>query len=237
MTRTQLVDNTQLIMTYRCQHCQKDFVKETSLAVHLCEPKRRHRERTETGVQLGLQAYLRFYEITQGSSKLKSWDDFVESSFYRAFVKWGRYCVNIRAVNPGRFVEWLIKGNKKIDRWCSDAVYTEYLIEYMQIENVSDALSRAIEFGIDWSEKSANPPHDCLRYGNTNAMVYAASTGRISAWVIYNCESGQKFLSDLNSEQIAMLWPFIDADIWQKKFRDYPADQEYAKEMLTQAGW
>jgi hypothetical protein len=34
-----------------------------------------------------------------------------------------------------------------------------------------------------------------------------------------------------------MVWPYIDSDIWQKKFADYSADQEYAKEILTKAGW
>jgi hypothetical protein len=33
------------------------------------------------------------------------------------------------------------------------------------------------------------------------------------------------------------VWPWIDPEFWQKKFRDYPADQEYAREMLAKAGW
>jgi hypothetical protein len=68
-------------------------------------------------------------------------------------------------------------------------------------------------------------------------MVYAVTTGRISPWVIYNCESGQKFLSELDSTQVTMVWPYIDAEVWQKKFFNYPADQEYAKDILTRAGW
>jgi hypothetical protein len=76
-----------------------------------------------------------------------------------------------------------------------------------------------------------------MRYGNANVLCYAVTAGRISAWVIYNSESGQKFLTELNAEQVSMIWPYIDSDIWQKKFADYPADQEYAKEILTQAGW
>jgi hypothetical protein len=68
-------------------------------------------------------------------------------------------------------------------------------------------------------------------------MAYAVSTGRISPWVIYNSESGQKFLSELNPEQISMVWPYIDSDSWTKKFRDYPADQEYARDILQKAGW
>jgi len=224
-------------MTYICQYCRKNFARETSLAVHSCEPRRRRQERDEAGVRLGFQAYLKFYELTQGSARLKTHDDFCESPYYRAFVKFGRYCVAVRAVNPARFTEWLLKNNKKIDRWCTDSVYTEYLVDYLRIENVNDALARAMEFSISWSEETGNPAEDCLRYGNTNAMVYAVTAGRISPWIIYNCESGQKFLSELDSTQIAMIWSYVDAEVWTKKFADYVADQEYVKEILQKAGW
>ena len=212
-------------------------MKESSLAVHSCEPRRRRMEREEAGVRLGFQSYIKFYELTQGSAKLKTFDDFADSPYYRAFVKFGRHCVAIRAINPARFVEWVLKQNKKLDYWCKDAVYTEYLMDYLRVENVSDALARAMEFGIDWADTSGHPAEDCLRYGNSNTMTYAVSVGRISPWIIYNCESGQKFLSELDPTQIAMVWPYIDTDFWQRKFKDYPADQEYAKEILTKAGW
>jgi len=116
-------------------------------------------------------------------------------------------------------------------------MYTEYLTEYLRAENVNDALARAMEHGIDWSEQTGNPAEDCLRYGNTNAMVYAVTTGKISPWIVYNCASGQKFLSELDATQIAMVWPYIDSEVWMKKFSDYVADQEYVREMLQKAGW
>jgi hypothetical protein len=222
---------------YECRYCKKSFVKETSLAVHMCEPKRRFQEQNERGVQLGLHAYLRFYELTQGSAKLKSFDDFATSPYYRAFVKFGRYCVDVKVINPTRFVEWLLKHNKKIDHWPRDTMYTEYLTEYLRVENVNDALARAVEFAIDWAEQTGSPANDCLRFGNTNAMVYAVTSGRISPWVVYNCESGQKFLSELDATQIAMVWPYIDSEVWTKKFSDYVADQEYAADILKKAGW
>jgi hypothetical protein len=132
---------------------------------------------------------------------------------------------------------WLLKNQKKIDHWCSDNIYTEYLIEYLRVEAVDDALARAIEHSIRWSEETGNPPHDWLRYGNTNALCYAVTAGRISPWVIYNSESGQKFLTELSTEQVAIVWPYIDSDAWHKKFTDYPADQEYVKDILNKAGW
>ena len=224
-------------MTFQCEYCKKQFARETSIEVHMCEPKRRRLTKTERGVELGFQAYIRFYETMQGSAKLKTYDDFCESAYYKAFVKFGRYCVSTKTINPKQYMEWLLKHQKKIDRWASDQLYTEYLLDYLKVENVSDALSRAIEYSIDWSEKQSAPAHDCLRYGNSNALCYAIVTGRISPWVLYNSDSGAKFLGELSTEQVAMIWPYIDSDLWQKKFQTYLADQEYARDILTKAGW
>jgi hypothetical protein len=220
-----------------CGYCKKTFRRAESLVVHMCEPKRRRMDRSERGVELGFQSYLRFYEIAQAGKKVKTYDEFCESPYYRAFVKFGRYCVATRSVNPRQFTEWLLKNNKKIDRWASDKVYTEYLLDYLKVEAVDDALARSVEYSIDWSEKNSAPAHDCLRYGSTNVLCYAITAGRISPWVIYNSESGQKFLSELNTEQVAMIWPYIDSDVWQKRFADRPEDVEYAKQILKTAGW
>jgi len=220
-----------------CKYCAKGFKKESTLAVHLCEPKRRHQQQNEKGVQIGLNAYLRFYETTQGSAKFKTYDDFAKSPYYNAFVKFGRQCVNINAINVERYIDWLLKNNKKLDHWAKDSMYDEYLQQYLRTEALTDALQRAINYSITWGEEKGCEPHDVLRYGNSNTVTYAISTGKISPWIIYNCASGQQFLNNMNTEQIQIVWPWIDSDFWQKKFRDYPADQAYAEEILRQAGW
>lgn len=224
-------------MTHRCDFCQREFLREASLEIHMCETKRRNHERHERGVELGLQAYLRFYETVQGSSRLKGWEDFVASSYYKAFVKWGRYCVNTRAINPARFLDWLLKHNKKIDRWASDAIYTEYLLTYLPAEAVKDAVDRAETWSQDWSERVGSPARDFLRYGNSNTICHAVSTGRVSAWVLYNSESGRAWLADLNSEQMQMVWPYIDSDVWSRRFQEYPADQLWVEQIAAERGW
>ena len=131
----------------------------------------------------------------------------------------------------------LLLHHKKLDRWCSDQMYTEYLLDYLRVEHVDDAMARSIEWSIAWGEEHEAQPHDCLRYGNTNVICYAITTGRLSPWCIYNSESGIEFLGSLTEDQIAMIWPYIESDVWQKKFRDYPADVEYVKDILKKAGW
>ena len=224
-------------MKFECKYCNKAFTKESTLMVHVCEQKKRYQSQNETGIQIGLKSYLQFYESSQGAGKKKTFDDFARSPYYRAFAKFGQYCVSIRAINIPRFVEWLLKNNKKIDYWCKDSVYGEYLAEHLRVENPMDAVQRAIESSIRWSEETGNPPHDYIRFGNDNALCYAVTTGRISAWALYNSTSGVEFLGRISSEQVAMIWPYVDTDFWQRKFQDYPADVDYIKNILKQAGW
>ena len=224
-------------MSFVCEYCKKTFAKENSIEVHICEPKRRRMQKDEPGVRLGFQAYIRFYESMQGSAKNKTYDDFCDSSYYRAFVKFGRYCVTTHVINPPQFMNWLLKNSKKIDRWCSDQLYTEYLVQHLLVEAVDDALTRAIEHSLRWEETRGHPAKDILRYGNVNTLCYDITAGRISPWVIYNSASGVEFLGNLSTEQVDIVWPYINSDAWHKKFGNYPADQEFVKEILKQAGW
>jgi len=189
-------------------------------------------------VQLGLRAYLRFYEITQGSAKLKSYEDFVKSPYYNAFVKWGRHMVAIRGVNPPAFLEWLLKNNKKIDHWLKDDFYVEYLHEYLRREATQDALERALKEMQDYADdhpELKNGFSDYFRYGNSNRVVHHIATGRVSPWIVYNCASGVDFLDQLGPEQVEIVLPWIDPEFWQRRFKDYLADTEWVKDILEKA--
>ena len=222
---------------FSCKYCEKEFSKESTLAVHVCEPKRRWQQETETGVQFGLRAYLRFYETTQGSAKLKSYSDFVSSPYYNAFVKYGRYLVSIRAINGNSLTDWLLKHNKKLDYWCKDAFYEEWMVEYLRKEAVQDALERALKEMEDYAANSdiASFAH-YFKYGNSNRICHHISTGRVSPWVVYNCASGVEWLDGLGTEHLGMVINWIDPDHWNHKFRDYVADVEWCKHVLEAAG-
>lgn len=225
--------------TYKCKYCDKSFRKESTLTVHQCEPKRRWQQEKETGVQLGLKAYLRFYEYSQGSAKLKSYADFVDSPYYNAFVKFGRYCQDIRCINYTNFLDWLLKNNKKLDYWCKDSMYSEWLPEYLKREAVQDALERALKEMQNYADDHPDLRNgfvDYFRYGNSNRVCHHIATGRISPWVVFNCNSGVEFLESLTEEQIAIILPWIDPDHWQRKFKDYMADTEWVKDILEKAG-
>jgi hypothetical protein len=223
---------------FKCKYCEREFRKESTLTAHLCEPKRRWQQETETGVQFGLRAYLQFYETTQGSAQLKSYTDFVASPYYNAFVRFGRHLVAIRCINSNSYTAWLLKNNKKLDHWCQDKFYEEWLHEYVKKEAVQDALER----GLKTMEEYANGDSGLasyshyFKYGNHNRICHHITTGRTSPWIVFNCHSGIEFLESISAEHLAIVLPWIDPDYWNRKFKDYVADVEWCKHILGAAG-
>ena len=218
-----------------CKYCSKEFRKESTLLAHQCEPKRRWLQEKETGVQLGLRAYLRFYEMSQGSAKTKSYADFVSSSYYSAFVKFGQYIVQIRAINPAAYIEWTLKNVKKIDHWTKETYYDTYLYEYLRKEHPNDALDRTFAEMQKWADANNKPFNTIFTSGVSNKVCSMIVNGRISPWILYNCPNGIEFLSKLNTEQLSLVFRFIDPDFWQQKFKNYVADTAFISMVLSEA--
>lgn len=224
---------------YTCRYCTKSFSKESTLTSHVCEKKRRAQQERETGVQLGLQAYLMFYSTTQVGTKNKTYQDFAESPYYTAFVRFGRYCVDLRCINFAVFTRWLLQNNKKLDYWCSDKLYEEWMLEYLKRESVQDALERGLKEMHDYTNDNPelkNGFSDYFRYGNTNRILHHIATGRVSPWVIYNCSSGVDFLGSLSEDQAQLIMPCIDPAFWNGYFQELRSDVEWARNLLKTAG-
>jgi len=219
-----------------CKYCSKEFRKASSLAAHMCEPKRRWQQENETGVRFGLTAYLRFYELTQGTSKDKNYATFVESPYYTAFVKFGQYLVAIKAVNPTAYIDWIIKNNKKLDMWTKDSYYDEYLLHCLRTEHPQDALERALKEMEHWAEANSTTFNHFFLYGNPNRLCQLINNGRISPWVLYNCESGVEFLGKLTPPQLEIIYTIIDPSYWNRKLEVYADDTKWVKEVLAVAG-
>lgn len=203
----------------------------------MCEPKRRKQQENERGVQLGFKAFQRFYKLKQNAKKAPSYDDFIESQFYIAFVKFGRYIKMISAKKPEKYIDYVINSGKKLDKWCSDALYEEYLLHMIQKENPNDTLQRAFAVMIEWGDENDAPWSDYFKYANTGLICKHIWRGDISPWIIYNSASGLELLeSRLNEEQVQYIFPIIDPDHWTKKFTNYISDVEFMKHTLKEAG-
>lgn len=224
-----------MLSNFKCNHCGKDFTKEKTLAVHLCEPKRRYLSKDEKHVQLALLTYQRFYEISQKTSKKKSFEEFMSSPYYNAFVKFGSFISNTAPIFPERFIDFVIKSGVKLDHWCRDELYDTYVEELIRIEPADGAIQRSIQTMMDWADnKSAQWTH-YFRYANLNRVTHDIKEGKISPWMLLNSKTGKEMLQKLNDEQLEIVSQNIDPQFWMSKFKKQPADVELVKDVIKEA--
>ena len=221
------------VTDHSCEYCGRSFKKAQTVLSHKCEKRDRYDLKNETYSRIAFHAFNSMYK------KQKSFNEFASSAYYKAFTKFGKYCIDIKVISPEEYSLWLIKNKKRIDDWTRDSLYSEYLIDFLPREDVGQALTRAISHSIKWSEKLNAPSNDWLRYGNLNTISYSIVTGRLSGWALYNSNSGQELLERMSGTPALLkeCWPYIDTDTWKNTFQHKKLDTSYAWDILSKAGW
>jgi hypothetical protein len=221
---------------FNCVHCNKAFMKEKTLYAHMCENKRRAMQKDEKRVQAGMMAFNRFFRLTQGAKKDKTYDDFIKSPYYNAFVKFGSFINNVMPIYPDKFMDYVIKSGVKLDQWCRDELYETYLYEMIKTEPVESAVQRSLQTMMEWGDVSQAQFNHYFNYVNLNRAVHDIRNGKISPWLLLNCASGKKMLNNFSNEQLDLIAPAFDLPFWLKKFKQVPADSILVKEICDEAG-
>ena len=222
--------------SFACVHCGQAYTREESFMAHQCEPKRRLQQRNEVGVRIGLQAWCRFYELSQGTARFKTYEDFAKSTLYTAFVKFGSFLNNVNPLYPEKFVDWVIKSGVKLDHWCRDELYEKYLFETIKSEPVESAVQRSLQTMMEWADENRAVFAHYFNYVSLNRAVHDILNGHISPWIILNTQSGYKMINMMSDEQLNMIAPAFDVPYWQRKFKDQPADVALVKEICKEVG-
>jgi hypothetical protein len=222
-------------LNYKCEYCGKLFAKEKTLIVHVCEQKRRHLSKTEKHVHAAMMVYQKFYDIAQKNTKQKTFDEFAKSPYYTAFVKFGSFIVNTNPVYPEKFIEWVVKSGVKLDHWCRDELYDQYVAEMIKIEPADGAIQRSIKTMMEWGDSNKAAWEHYFSYVNLNRATHDIKEGLVSPWMLLNCKAGRELLGKMNDEQLAIVGPIIDPHFWKKRFNSHPADVELVKEVIKEA--
>lgn len=226
-----LTDNRQ----FTCQYCNSKFAKEKTLAVHVCEQKRRALAKGEKHVILGYTTYNRFYQKTQNAKAEKTYDDFARSPYYNAFVKFGSFISNVNPLYPERFIDYVVTSGVKLDHWCRDELYDKYVVDLIRKESVETALERSISHMMAWAETNNAAWNHYFLYVSLSRATYDIKDGKISPWLIFNSSNGKAMIKKFNDEQLNAVSLIIDVPFWMNKFRQKPADVELVKEIVKES--
>jgi hypothetical protein len=221
---------------YVCEYCKTGYTKETTLVVHMCEKKRRALQKDEKRVRYGYYAFGRFYKLSAGNKKEKTYEDFCSSPYYNAFVKFGSFVSNVKPLYPEKYIDHVVTSGVKLDHWCKDEMYEQYAVNLILKEDVTTALERSINTMSEWaSEQESAPWNHYFRYVSTNRAVWHIKDGKISPWLILNCKSGKDMLSKFNDEQLAMVYHVINPEHWALRFKRLSNDVQLVKDIAKES--
>jgi hypothetical protein len=223
-------------ISYTCQFCNNKFTREKTLAVHVCEQKRRFLAKSEKHVILGYDTFNRFYKMSQNFKGDKTYDEFARSPYYNAFVKFGSFVSNVNPLYPDKFINYVITSGVKLDHWCRDELYEKYVVNLIRTEGIETALERSISHMLDWANNNNAQWNHYFHYVSLNRACYDVRDGKISPWLILNSASGKEMLKKFNDEQLAAVGGIIDLQFWLNKFKKLPADTELVKQVVKESG-
>ncbi len=210
-------------------------MREKTLAAHMCEPKRRWLQKDEKRVRYGLYAFQRFYALSAGTKKEKTYEDFTKSPYYNAFVKFGSFVSNVKPLYPERYIDHVVTSGVKLDHWCRDEMYEKYALELILKEDVTTALERSVNNMMLWAEEKNSVWNHYFGYVSANKAVWDIRDGKVSPWLILNCRTGKEMLSTFNDEQLALVYHVINPEHWALRFKRQIKDLELVKEIVKES--
>jgi hypothetical protein len=210
-------------------------MQEKTLAVHICEKKRRYLAKDEKHVHIGYQTFVAFYQLTQKAGGNKTYDEFARSPYYNAMVKFGSFVSNVNPLYPQKFIEWVVRSGVKLDHWCRDELYEKYVVELIHTEGVETALERSIAHMESWAKDNNSVWNHYFRYVSTNRAVYDIKDGKVSPWLLLNCKTGKEMLANFRDDQLSAISTIIDPQVWVKKFKNRKFDLDFVKQLVKEA--
>lgn len=220
-------------MTHRCEYCGKEFRRESSIAVHMCRNKKRWLQKDQQHVRLALKFFNDWYRISMGAKQPKTYDVFMRSKYYGAFVKFGLYVLEARVLAPERYLSWLIEQKTQVDSWCKDSIYSKYLSEQNKHETVDRAVERFVLHVEKWSERTGNHWSQYWQLAPPHVIVSDIVMGRISPWVFLGYDEAKQCLDNMPIEMLDEIVNTIDLAYWQRKLDVNRPNVTWINEILT----
>jgi hypothetical protein len=170
------------------------------------------------------------------SAKPKTYQEFMDSSHYNAFVKFGKYMIDINAINTEAFVEFLLRAKIPIKDWDKPIVYEQYIRELNKKEPADSAFERNVLLMQQWSMDTGEEWSDFFKKVSPNLATQWIKGGRVSPWVLYAASTSQDLFDRLSDEQLKMIERAVDPKFWSRKFEQCREDYDFIRDLLTQAG-
>ena len=219
---------------HACGYCHRKYKTERGLANHKCSIMIRLSEKETPAGRLAFKAFSDFYRRHYGSTP--SYEKFANSNLYNAFLNFGKYIIDIDAIDPQSYIDHMLTSNVPIDRWCKDVEYSKYVNHLIMKETPYRGVERTLKLMENWANSHQTDLSKFFHEISAPLAVRWIMSGRISPWVLLNSDGGKSLLERLTDEQILLIKPSLNSNVWNGKFKRHEKAAENIKATLKEGG-
>jgi hypothetical protein len=66
--------------------------------------------------------------------------------------------------------------------------------------------------------------------------IHYIKSGRISPWVIFNCDNGTELVDSFSDSELVLINDYLEPNFWTRKFNARTEDVQFVKMILKKAG-
>lgn len=221
---------------FTCKFCSRSYAKEKTLFAHMCPGKKRFAERDCKDFRIAFRAYQTFYKKSTRCKTDKTELEFVKSTYYTEFIKFAKYIIALKPIDGDKYTHYLISSGVKINRWYTDDMYREFLLNVILTEPAERALERSVININEWANDTGNKMSDFF----TNASIYEITdminTGKVSPWVIYAANTFETLDERMDETSLKMVDKFMNPYVWNKIFSKNVDSLKLARRVASEMG-
>lgn len=223
-------------MTYNCKYCQRAFTKESTLARHICENKRRMLDQDQKQNRIAYQGWLLWRRLNMANVKNdRPYEDFITNRNFIGFMKLSKRIIDLNIDDPEDFVKYISMNSVPMNKWSSDVVYEEYTKTKTRKETVARAMERSMITITDWADKTGYDFTEYFEKVNTVDAVHDIRMGRISPWCIFATDQGSKLIDRLEPGQVQALVEYIEPTSWRARVIREKEESKWVQTIFNQA--
>jgi hypothetical protein len=164
-----------------------------------------------------------------------TYDEFDRSRFYAAFVRFARYVIELGAISPLQFLDFLLRIEAPIDRWADPVMYSIYIRELNKNERPETAIERNLMVMEEWSNATGEDLRDFFHKVSPVLATLWIRNGKISPWLLCTASTVWGLLDRLNEEQTGIVNDIINTE-WRTKIKNNPGTVEVIHNTLAENG-
>lgn len=217
-----------------CHYCSRRFMNETLFMKHHCEPKRRAQELMSPVGQAAYGYYRDWMKLKRFSQPSSA--AFLESKYYRSFLKFAEMVVDAGISKPDRYIELMVAGGIMPVLWCRDEAYAVYLNWIDKLEDPMEQVASSISLLLDICERENTIMPKVFSHLGGQRIISLLRQRQLTPWLLFCSATFGKLLRSLDESELRAFNSVVNSSYWSTRFAEAQCTIEQIKTLATEVG-